>query len=132
MTDITDPAGRHPGPIREAGCWSHARRRFFTTADIEENARRKAAGKGNCRRLLLRRSPVNRRLSKDVGRRAKKAIDCDGKHHVPSPCAASAVVKALTTRRWSASVNVGYDGNEMPRAAISSATGVCTDAARSA
>jgi transposase len=38
-------ATRHPGPIREAACWSHARRPFFAMADIEENARRKAAGK---------------------------------------------------------------------------------------
>jgi transposase len=38
-------AGRQPGPIREAACWSHARRPFFAMADIEENARRKAVGK---------------------------------------------------------------------------------------
>jgi transposase len=38
-------AGRQPGPIREAACWVHARRPFFAMADIEENARRKAAGK---------------------------------------------------------------------------------------
>lgn len=38
-------AGRHPGPIQQAACWSHARRPFFVMADIEENARRKAAGK---------------------------------------------------------------------------------------
>src|SRR4029077_5934483 len=38
-------AGRHPGPIREAACWSHARRPFFAMADCEENTRRKAAGK---------------------------------------------------------------------------------------
>ena len=37
--------GRKPGPIHEAACWSHARRPFFAMADIEENARRKAAGK---------------------------------------------------------------------------------------
>jgi transposase len=37
-------AGRHPGPIREAACWVHARRPFFAMADVEENARRKAAG----------------------------------------------------------------------------------------
>ncbi len=37
--------GRAPGPIREAACWSHARRPFFVMADVEENARRKAAGK---------------------------------------------------------------------------------------
>jgi transposase len=36
---------RRPGPIIEAGCWAHARRPFFAMADIEENARRKAAGK---------------------------------------------------------------------------------------
>jgi transposase len=36
---------RSPGPIVEAGCWVHARRPFFARADIEENARRSAAGK---------------------------------------------------------------------------------------
>ena len=38
-------AGSNPGLIREAACWSHARRPFFAMADIEENARRKAACK---------------------------------------------------------------------------------------
>lgn len=38
-------ADRTPGPIREEACWSHARRPFFSMADIEANARRKAAGK---------------------------------------------------------------------------------------
>jgi transposase len=38
-------AGRSPGPILEAACWVHARRPFFAMADMEENARRKAAGK---------------------------------------------------------------------------------------
>src|SRR5271163_827829 len=38
-------AGRNPGLIREAACWAHARRPIFAMADIEENARRKAAGK---------------------------------------------------------------------------------------
>jgi transposase len=36
---------RKPGPILEAGCWSHARRPFFVMADIAANARRKAQGK---------------------------------------------------------------------------------------
>lgn len=47
MTGITSSilAGRNPGPIREAACWAHARRPFFAMADIEENARCKAAGK---------------------------------------------------------------------------------------
>ena len=38
-------ADRKPGPIQEAACWAHARRKFFVLADVEENARRKAAGK---------------------------------------------------------------------------------------
>jgi transposase len=38
-------ADRKPGPIMEAACWVHARRPFFAMADIEENARRRAAGK---------------------------------------------------------------------------------------
>jgi transposase len=36
---------RSPGRIFEAACWVHARRPFFAMADLEENARRKAAGK---------------------------------------------------------------------------------------
>ena len=36
---------RKPGPIREAACWAHARRKFFEFADVEGNMRRKAAGK---------------------------------------------------------------------------------------
>jgi transposase len=38
-------ADRKPGPILEAACWAHARRKFFVFADVEENARRKAVGK---------------------------------------------------------------------------------------
>jgi len=33
-------AGRKPGPVVEALCWSHARRKFFELADIAANARR--------------------------------------------------------------------------------------------
>ena len=36
---------RTRGPILEAGCWVHARRPFFAMADLDENARRRAAGK---------------------------------------------------------------------------------------
>ncbi len=43
-TKLYDPR-RSPGPIQEAACWVHARRPFFAMADLEENARRKAAGK---------------------------------------------------------------------------------------
>jgi len=38
-------AGRQPGPITEAACWSHARRKFFVLADLDTSARRKAQGK---------------------------------------------------------------------------------------
>jgi transposase len=37
-------ADRRPGPVIEAGCWSHARRNFFVLADIASQARRKADG----------------------------------------------------------------------------------------
>ena len=37
--------GRSPGPILEAACWVHARRKFFVLADLAESARRKAQGK---------------------------------------------------------------------------------------
>jgi transposase len=36
---------RAPGPILEAACWVHARRPFFAMADLDENARRRAASK---------------------------------------------------------------------------------------
>lgn len=38
--------GRAPGPIVEAACWAHARRKFFELADIAANAKRKAQGRG--------------------------------------------------------------------------------------
>ena len=53
---------RSSGSIVEAGCWAHARRPFFAMADIEENARRKAAGK---REIAL--SPI--------------AVLCSKRHH---------------------------------------------------
>lgn len=34
------PSGRKPGPVTEALCWSHARRKFFVLADIAANAHR--------------------------------------------------------------------------------------------
>jgi transposase len=37
--------GRSPGPILEAACWSHGRRKFFVLADIETNSQRKARRK---------------------------------------------------------------------------------------
>jgi transposase len=43
-TKLYDP-GRKPGPITEAACWSHARRKFFVLAHLAQNARRRAQGK---------------------------------------------------------------------------------------
>jgi len=37
-------AARRPGPIHQAACWAHARRKFFVLADIEASARRRAQG----------------------------------------------------------------------------------------
>jgi len=36
---------RLPGPITQAACWSHARRKFFVLADLAAAAQRKAQGK---------------------------------------------------------------------------------------
>jgi hypothetical protein len=38
-------ADRSPGLILQAGCWAHARRKFFVLADVESAARRKSQGK---------------------------------------------------------------------------------------
>ena len=37
--------GRKPGPILEAACWAHARRKFFVLADVAGSARRATQGK---------------------------------------------------------------------------------------
>ena len=37
-------ASRQPAPVREAGCFAHARRKFFELADIAAAARRKSRG----------------------------------------------------------------------------------------
>lgn len=39
--------GRKPGPIVEAACWVHARRKFFVLADLAGSARRVAHGKAS-------------------------------------------------------------------------------------
>jgi len=36
--------GRAPGPVLEAGCFAHARRKFFELADVEGTARKKSRG----------------------------------------------------------------------------------------
>ena len=36
--------GRLPGPVREAGCFAHARRKFFELADVEGAARKRSRG----------------------------------------------------------------------------------------
>lgn len=43
-TKLYEP-NRSSGPIIEAACWSHARRKFFELADIARNAKRKAQGR---------------------------------------------------------------------------------------
>ena len=40
-------AGRSPGPITEALCWAHARRKFFELADLAERARRRSRGRAD-------------------------------------------------------------------------------------
>jgi transposase len=37
-------SGRQPGPVFEAGCFAHARRKFFELADVEAAARKKSRG----------------------------------------------------------------------------------------
>jgi transposase len=37
-------AGRQPAPVLEAGCFAHARRKFFELADVEGAARKKSRG----------------------------------------------------------------------------------------
>ena len=36
--------GREPGSVLEAGCFAHARRKFFGLADVEGAARKKSRG----------------------------------------------------------------------------------------
>ena len=38
-------SGRAPGPVAQAACWGHARRKFFVLADVEAAARRRSRGK---------------------------------------------------------------------------------------
>jgi hypothetical protein len=38
--------GRDPGPVLEAGCFAHARRKFFELADVEAQPARRAAASG--------------------------------------------------------------------------------------
>ena len=38
-------SGRSPGPIIEAACWAHSRRKFFELADLAAAAQRRAKGK---------------------------------------------------------------------------------------
>ncbi len=57
---------RSPGPIIEAACWSHARRKFFELADIARNAKRKAQGKTPAFvRRCLGRGAAHRRAVRD-------------------------------------------------------------------
>jgi transposase len=53
-------ADRKPGSILEAGCWAHARRKFFELADLAKKARRKAGGKNPTRISPLALEAVQR------------------------------------------------------------------------
>ena len=47
-------AGRSPGPVTEAACWAHSRRKFFELADIAAS-KRGARPRRRSRRLRWRR-----------------------------------------------------------------------------
>ena len=69
--------GRAPGPVTQAACWAHARRKFFVLADIEAAARRKSQGK-----TLLVLSPVAMEAVKRIDalfeiERAINGLDAD-------------------------------------------------------
>jgi len=66
---LYEPA-RSPGPIVEAACWSHARRKFFELADIAANARRKAQGETPTfiSPMALRSGSTHRRPVRDRAR----------------------------------------------------------------
>jgi transposase len=67
------------GPILEVGCWAHARRPFFAMADIEENARRRAAGKPGSRsrrsrsRSCAASTPCSRSSDRSTARAPRSA-----------------------------------------------------------
>lgn len=46
--------GRQPGPVFEAGCFAHARRKFFELADVEGQYARKAAASEQSRSIRSR------------------------------------------------------------------------------
>lgn len=78
---------RKPGQILQAGCWSHARRPFFIFADLEEAARRKAAGK---KPVVV--SPV----ALEVVRRIDALFDIEREINGQPPEARRAVRQALS------------------------------------
>ena len=63
--------GREPGPILEAACWAHARRKFFVLADIEAGDAAQDAGQEpgpSSRRSRWRRSGASTPCSRSSGR----------------------------------------------------------------
>jgi transposase len=61
-------AGRSPGLIMEAGCWAHARRKFFVLADVEAAARKRSQGK---------QAPVVSPLCLEAVRRIDRLFDIE-------------------------------------------------------
>jgi transposase len=60
-------AGRSPGPITEAACWAHARRKFFALADIARSAATRSR----------RDPPVWSPLALDAVRRIDRIFDAE-------------------------------------------------------
>ena len=50
---------RQPGPVLEAGCFAHARRKFFELADVAAAARRKSRGQRDGRSIRSRSRPFS-------------------------------------------------------------------------
>jgi transposase len=84
-------SGRQPGPIVEAACWAHARRKFFELADIARNAKRKAQGRTPAFVALMALAAVQRI---DAIFEIERAIN--GK-----PAAERLAVRQSTAPRWS-------------------------------
>ena len=62
---------RKPGPITEAGCWAHARRKLFELADIASKARKRQAGHDLADRL---RSGAEVRCHLHAGARDQRLV----------------------------------------------------------
>ena len=90
FNDLYEP-GRSPGPITEAACWSHGRRKFFELADIAKAAAADAEEAGRLSPLALE---AVRRIDAIFDARARRSTGC--RRASAWSCAGS------TWPRWSA------------------------------